>query len=152
MSNNDNNVTPFRRPPVREPDRRQGSFKDPDKQAMLTHGLAFTCFLVFFITDGEVMDFLAIAIGFCAFAVAVSKRDSQPGWAATHHEFAMRTLLIGGAVWMASTLVGIVPLVGGLGAWVIQVAVLVWVGLRGAFGILRAREREPMVRPRSFFL
>jgi uncharacterized membrane protein len=146
----DNNVTPFRRPPA--PDRRQGSLKDPHAQAMLVHGLAIACFVLFFLTSGELFDFLAIGIGFAALAIAASKRDDPPGWAATHHEFSLRTMLIGGAIWLVSAIVGIVPVLGDLAAWILQLAIVVWAGLRGGFAILRARERAPMVRPRSFFL
>jgi uncharacterized membrane protein len=147
------NVTPFRRPPQpKEPDRRQGSLKDPHSQAMLVHALTIASFVIFFVTDGELFDLLALALGFAALAIAASKRNTPPSWAATHHEFALRTVMLGGAVWIASTILGIIPAVGGLAAWGVQIAVLAWAGVRCLMGLLRARERAPMVRPRSLFL
>jgi uncharacterized membrane protein len=143
------NVTRFR---PRQPDRRQGSFKDPDKQAMLTHGLAVACFGLFFFTAGELFDFLALGVGFAGLAIAASKRTDPPGWAATHHEFALRTILVGGAAWIATTIIGIVPVLGGLIAWAAQIAILCWAGLRTAVGVVRARDRAPMPRPRTLLV
>jgi uncharacterized membrane protein len=143
------NVTRFR---PRQPDRRPGSFKDPDRQAMLTHGLAIACFLLFFFTSGELFDFLALGVGFAGLAIAASKRNDPPGWAASHHEFALRTILIGGAVWMVTTIIAIVPVFGGLAAWAGQIAIIAWAGLRAAVGIVRARDRAPIARPKSLFI
>lgn len=152
MSDHKDNVTPFRRPPAPAPDRRQGSLKDPHAQAILVHALALACFALFFLTDGELFDFLAIGVGFAALAIAASKRDTPPGWAATHHEFTLRTMLIGGTAWLVTTIVGIVPLVGGLAAWIAQIAIVAWAGVRSGFAVVRARDRAPMPRPRSLFL
>lgn len=151
-NNQGGNVTPFRRPPQREPDRRQGSMKDPHAQAILVHGLTIACFVVFFVTAGQLFDLLAMAFGFAALIIAASKRNDPPGWAATHHEFTLRTVLIAGSIWLLAAALNIVPLIGGLVAFPVKLALLAWVGLRSGFAILRARDRAPMPRPRSFFL
>lgn len=146
-----NNVTPFRpRPPEKQPDRRPSNIKDPHIQAMLVHALSVASFAILFFTWGELFNLLGIGIGFAALAIAASRRTEAPSWAATHHEFGLRTVLIGGIVWMLSSLLAIVPALGGLLVWAVHIGVLGWAGLRSGFAILRARERAPMVRPRSF--
>lgn len=121
-------------------------------QAMLSHGLAIACFALFFFTTGGLMDYVAIGIGFAALAIAASKRDEPPAWAATHHEFALRSMLIGGSLWMVASVIGIVPILGWTIAWGIKICVLGWLGIRSVVGMLRARDRLPMARPRSLML
>lgn len=150
--NDGGNVTPFRRSPQREPDRRSGSMKDPHAQAVLVHGLAIGCFAVFFFSSGQLFDFLALACGFGALIIAASKRSDPPSWAATHHEFTLRTMLIAGSIWLVAAALTIVPLLGGLLAFPVKVALLAWVGVRSGYAILRARDRAPIPRPRSLFL
>lgn len=144
----DDNVTPFR--PRRSPQKRYaggGGWKSPRGMVLAMHALTLSTFAVFFFGSGLV-DWLALAIGVAALAIAAGRREEGMPWARTHHEMGLRTLVIGGAVWTLGSLLGIIP---GLGVVVlaVQVGVCLWVLLRAGVGFGRGAMRLPMSNPRG---
>lgn len=144
------NVTPFRprRPPPR-PVQRGGGVTSPRGKAVLTHILTLAGFGLSFFWPAPPLAYLAMAVGIAAVAIAFSNRADTMPWAQTHHEHALRTLMIGYAIWVLSGLL-LFAGAGLLGAvfW-IRVAVLAWVALRAGVGLVMAIVRRPIPNPRG---
>lgn len=139
------NVVPLR--PRRRP-RKQLDLKAPRSQVLLVHGLTALTFGLYLLTKGP-WDYVATAFGVAALAIAASRRSDGMPWACTHHEFALRTLLIGGVGWVLASLLGLVPGVGAAGALWALLGVCAWVGLRVVWGFARGVVRLPILRPKT---
>lgn len=141
------NVTPFRPRRPNQPQRPGFDLQRPQHKVFLVHALTLATFAVygFFTTP---ITYLGLGLGVAAVAIAASNRAQGMPWAATHHEFALRTVLIAGAVWMLSGLLLILP---GAGAVVfgVQWVTLAWVAVRVAAGFIRALLRRPTPNPRT---
>ena len=111
------------------------------------HGLTAAAFLVTWALTFP-LSLLGLGAGIGAVAIAQSNRRDGMPWAQTHHEFGVRTLLLGAAVWVVVGLLVMLP-IPGLAAIVdlVQLAVLVWVLARTAAGIWRALNRRPTPNP-----
>jgi uncharacterized membrane protein len=114
------------------------------------HGLTLGAFAGFFLLGG-MLEFIAMAAGIAAIAIAATNRQDGMPWARTHHEFGLRTLIIGGVTWVLAGLAGAIPLIG-MVAWFVMIGVLLWVGLRGVVGLLRGAARQPMERPTGLLI
>jgi len=144
--NEPNNVTPFRpRPKPAPPGRKVFDAQRPQHKVFLVHGLTLAAFAVSWLF-GFPLELLGVAAGVAAVAVAASNRREGMPWAQTHHEFGLRTLLLGGGVWMIAGMLVFLPLIGGLVIFV-QIAVLIWAGLRAGVGLLWALQRKPVANP-----
>jgi hypothetical protein len=93
------NVTPFRRPPPKRPVAPQQSggwgFKTHRGKAVLVHALTLACFALPFLLGGlPFIRWIGIGLGIAGAVVAYTSRAEAMPWAATHHEQALRTLLI----------------------------------------------------------
>lgn len=143
-----NNVTPFRPRPKPAPSRKSGfDPQRPQHKVLAVHGLTIATFLIYqFLTAP--WNLAGLGLGVAAVAIASSNRNEGMPWAMTHHEFALRTVLIGGAVWMISGLLGWIPFLG-LAISFVQLAVLVWVLVRATVGLVRALGRKPTPNPRT---
>jgi uncharacterized membrane protein len=74
-------------------------------------------------------------------------------WANTHHEHALRTLIIGYSIWILASLLTL----AGVGALVtiviyIKLAVLLWAGVRALIGLVLAVMRRPIPNPRGWLV
>ena len=143
------NVTPFRPRPKTPPPRGSRGFdpQRPQHKVLLMHGLTAAAFLVTWALTFP-LSLLGLGAGIGAVAIAQSNRRDGMPWAQTHHEFGVRTLLLGAAVWVVVGLLVMLP-IPGLAAIVdlVQLAVLVWVLARTAAGIWRALNRRPTPNP-----
>jgi uncharacterized membrane protein len=148
------NVTPFRRPP--KPVRPQQSgglgFKTHRGKAVLGHVLTLAAFLLNFFFRVAPLSFLGLVVAIAAVVLVYSNRGEAMPWANTHHEHALRTLVIGYAIWVLASLLTFVS--GALYAVTIyvQLAVLIWAGLRAAIALVLAIMRKPVPNPRGWFV
>jgi uncharacterized membrane protein len=111
------------------------------------HGLTAAAFLLNFFLAFP-FSLIGLAAGIAAVAIAQSNRRDGMPWAQTHHEFGVRTLLLGAAVWVVVGLLVMLPLPGVAAAvQVVQLVVLVWVLIRTAAGVWRALNRKPTPNP-----
>jgi uncharacterized membrane protein len=149
------NVTPFR--PRRAPPRPNpgNPLKSHRGKVLIVHGLTIAAFAVFAVADlfvrGSPLGFLGLAIAIAAVAIAASNRHEGMPWAMTHHEFALRTIVIGAVVSTLASLVSFIPGMATPAFWIL-VAVALWVLIRAAAGVVFAILRKPMPRPTGLLL
>lgn len=158
------NVTPFRRPPPKpvRPQQQGGwGFKTHRGKALLVHALTLACFaLPFLIGGGQLIRFLALGLGIAAVVIAYTSRPDAMPWAATHHEQALRTILI---AFVATTLLSLPSLVIPRSATEIQsvylpiyfwggIIVAIWAGIRALVGLVLAGMRRPTFNPRGWLV
>lgn len=157
------NVTPFRRPPPRpvRPQQTGGmGFKTHRGKAVLVHALTILCFLLPFLIGGQVMQLVGMALGIAAGVIAFSSRADATPWAATHHEQALRTLIIAFAITTVLSLPSLVlprDSVTVMGWYVTivfwgNVLVLIWAGLRALVGLVLATMRKAVPNPRGWLV
>jgi uncharacterized membrane protein len=161
MSND--NVTPFRRPPPR-PVRPQQSggmgFKTHRGKAVLVHVLTIACFAVQFLLAGSLGQLVGVGLAIAAGVVAYSSRMDAMPWAATHHEQAIRTLII---AFVTTMVLGLPSLVvsrevtvfwqyyGQVYFWG-SLIVYLWAGIRALIGFVLAMMRKPVPNPRGWLV
>jgi uncharacterized membrane protein len=101
------------------------------------------------------LNYVVLALVIAAVLIAASNRREGMPWAMTHHEFALRTLVIGWAVTTLVRLLGYLPGVGAatfLVILIVTVVVLLWTFLRGSVALVFAVLRKPMPRPTGLLL
>lgn len=150
------NVTPFRRPAKRRPvaPQQEGGFglKTHRGKAVLAHLLTIGAFTLNFFFPLPPLSFVAIGVAIAGVVVAYSSREGATPWAATHHEHALRTLIIGYAV---STLGSLLTYVHGslaIVSYVIAIGVIIWAVLRAIVALVLAVMRRPVPHPRGWFV
>ena len=159
------NVTPFR--PRRPPPKPKGGGFNVNShrgKAVLVQFLTLAAFALNVIFGAPPLSWLALAVAIGAVAIAASNRQDAMPWAQTHHEHALRTLLIG---YVISTLARVIwefvirplPLLSpqtttylALGFFGIQILVLLWVLIRAGVGLVLAILRKPIWHPRGWLL
>lgn len=155
------NVTPFR--PRKPPPKPKSNFNIASHRgrAVLVQLLTLAAMALNFMLAGP-LSWVAWGVGVAAVAIAASNRQSAMPWAATHHEHALRTLVIGFAVSSLSTMLLYVLQLSGVPAAIIapltigwfwlQIAVLIWVAIRAGVGLILAIIRHPIWHPRGILL
>ncbi len=163
------NVTPFRRPKPLRPQQQGGwGFKTHRGKALLVQALtllAFTFgvlsslagFLIptssgFLVQPHFILWIVSMGISIAAALVALANRHDGMPWANTHHEHALRTLIIGYAIWTLGSLLGYINGVLVIATIFIQLAVAVWAILRSLVGLVLASQRKPIPNPRGWFV
>lgn len=149
------NVTPFRRPPRRPQPRSSGGspLTTPRGKAVLVQLLTLAAYALSFLFPVAPMSYFALAVAVSAVAIAYSNRvaEAMP-WAQTHHEHAIRTLIIGYAIWtIASILPYAIPTLM-IVTFFAHLAVLVWVAIRAGIGVVLAIMRRPIWHPRGILV
>jgi uncharacterized membrane protein len=161
------NVTPFRRQPPR-PVRPQQSggmgFKTHRGKAVLVHVLTIASFVVPFLIAGIVgpqgAQLIGFGIGLAGVLIAYSSRAEATPWAATHHEQALRTIIIASILITALRLPNFVVsqevslfwnLYGPIAFWG-WVIIVLWGGLRAIVGLVLAVMRRPVFNARGWLL
>lgn len=145
------NVTPFRprKTPPRAPSGQGMGLTTHRGKAILVQALSVVTFVLLFFVTLRPWSYLVIALGVAAVAVAFTNRQDAMPWAKTHHEHALRTILIGYAIWALSEV--ILGLFGPLSFVIlfIHIAVLLWVAVRGIVGFVLAVIRKPIGNPKG---
>lgn len=148
MSRNDN-VTPFRRPPKRPQVRASsgGGVATPRGKAVLSQSLALAAFPLMFFLSAPPLSFIGLAVALAGVFIAASNRAAAMPWARTHHEHALRTIVIGGSIWVLASLLLLLGPIVGIATMYIQIAVVIWVVVRAGVGVVCAIMRRPIARP-----
>jgi uncharacterized membrane protein len=169
----DDNVTPFRRPKPRPVAPQRGSgvgFKTHRGKVVLVHSLTLIAFIAAIIGTPAInllfADPSATIIGqarlvgwivglvaaIAAVVVAYSNRGAAMPWANTHHEHAMRTLLIGYAIWVVASLLTYIHGILGIATIFIQIGVFIWAAVRASVALVLGIARKPIPNPRGWLL
>lgn len=148
------NVTPFRRPPKKPVVRQQGGLglTSHRGKVVLAHLLTIAAFLLnfFFATLPWSLISLAVAIG--AVLLVYTNRGEAMPWANTHHEYALRTLIIGYAINVLASLLGMILGVLAIVGFYITVAVTIWAVVRAVIGLVLGVMRKPIPNPRGWLV
>ncbi len=149
------NVTPFRRPRPPPKPARGPSFNLQSQRgkAVLVQLLVVACFAATYFLPGALWSLIGVAFGIAAVLIAQTNRLDGMPWARTHHEHAMRTVIIGAAAWMLLS-VFLILQIGFLIPVVFygQIAICVWAGARGLIGAVLAVMRRPIWNPKGLLV
>lgn len=157
------NVTPFRRPPKRPtaPQQRGGmGLKTHRGKAVLVHLLTlatYVCAILFPFPPPLgapitliIASCVSLALALGAVALAMSNRYDGMPWAVTHHEHALRTLVIGFVIWSLASALTLILAELAVVAVVAHIIVALWAAVRAIGGIVLAVMRKPIGNPRGW--
>lgn len=125
--------------------------RDPKSQTFLVYGLAVLAFGITW-AGNQWVDWVGLGFGAAALFVAASKRDEGVFWARSHFDFALRTVIIGAVAWTVVSIIGIIPILGWIIAWVAKPLIMIWVVVRSAVGFLRASETKVIANPTTWLV
>lgn len=167
----DDNVTPFRRPKPRPvaPQRGAGmGFKTHRGKVVLVHVLTLVAFiaaisgtpiLAFIFTEPSaalmgqmrmVGWIVGIVAAIAAAIISYSNRGAAMPWANTHHEHALRTLVIGYAIWTLASLLTYIHGILGIATIFIQAGVFIWAAVRASVALVLGAMRKPIPNPHGW--
>lgn len=147
------NVTPFRRPkPVRPQSQGGLGIKTHRGKVVLAHVMTIAAFSLNVAFRLPPWSFIGLAVSIAAVVVVYSNRGAAMPWANTHHEHALRTLIIGYSLWIVASLLTLVY--GGLYTITIyiQLGVAIWAVLRALVALVLGVMRKPIPNPRGWFI
>jgi uncharacterized membrane protein len=149
------NVTPFRRPPKRPiaPQQSGGlGFKTHRGKVVLGHLLTIAAFVLNVIFRAPPLSFLGLAVGIGAAVLVYTNRGAAMPWANTHHEHALRTLIIGYSIW---ALAGALLLINGALLTITiyaQLAIALWALIRAVIALVLGVMRKPIPNPHGWLI
>jgi uncharacterized membrane protein len=146
------NVSPFRPRPKRPapPPRKDGlGFNTHRGKAVLVQLLTLATFAVNWFFPTPPWSLIGLALGIGGFMLAYSNRGQAMPWANTHHEHALRTLLIGYSIWVLAGLLTYVSPFLWMATLFVRIVVALWAGIRSAIGAVLAFMRKPISNPRG---
>lgn len=159
------NVTPFRRPPKRPVAPQQSGgfgFKTHRGKAVLAHLMTLAAYILSIIFPLPPLSYLALAAAVAAVLFVYSNRKEGTPWSNTHHEHALRTLVIGNVIITLADVLAMVvasPLTPGgiqtsllLFAFWTRIVVVIWALLRALIALVLAGMRKPVPHPRGWFI
>ncbi|MBC7769960.1 MAG: hypothetical protein H7124_14345 [Phycisphaerales bacterium] len=148
------NVTPFRRPPKKPVVRQQGGLglKSHRGKVILAHLLTIAAFVLNFFLSTPPWSFLALGVAIAAVVLVYSNRGEAMPWANTHHEHALRTLIIGYSINVLASLLGLVVGALVIVGFYITVAVTIWAVLRALIVLVLGAMRKPVPNPHGWLV
>jgi uncharacterized membrane protein len=148
------NVTPFRRPPKPVRPQQQGGmgFKTHRGKVVLAHVLTIAAFSLNFFLRTPPLSFIGMIVGIAAVVLVYSNRGQAMPWANTHHEHALRTLIIGYSIWVLGTVLMLINGALAIVSFYVQLAVLIWAGLRAVIALVLAIMRKPVPNPHGWLV
>lgn len=147
------NVTPFRRPKPARPQQSGGvGLKTHRGKVVLVHLLTIAAFALNVFLRMPPWSLLGTAVGIAAIALAFSNRGQAMPWANTHHEHAVRTLVIGYAIWVLASMLGYVHGALAFITFYVQLAVAIWAALRAAIALVLGVMRKPVPNPHGWLI
>jgi uncharacterized membrane protein len=165
------NVTPFRRPKPRPVAPQQSGgwgFRTHRGKVVLVHVLTLIAFLAAIsgtpIVNQLFADPSAAIIGqaravawivgivaaIAAAVISYSNRGAAMPWANTHHEHALRTLIIGYAIWVLAGLLTYIHNVLAVATVFIQAGVFLWAFLRAGVALVLGVMRKAIPNPHGW--
>ena len=148
------NVTPFRRPPKRPAVRQQGGLglKSHRGKVVLAHVLTIAAFVLNFLLNTAPWSFLSLAVAIAAVVLVYSNRGEAMPWANTHHEHALRTLIIGYAINVLASLLGLISGALVMVGFYVTLGVTVWAVLRAVIALVLGVMRKPIPNPHGWLI
>jgi len=150
------NVTPFRRPPPKRPPAPQQSggfgLKTHRGKAVLAHLLTLAAFSLNFFFPGPPLYYIGVAVAIAGGVLAYSSRGQGMPWVNTHHEHALRTLIIGYCVWTLGSLLTYVHGSLAIAEFVVHIAVVIWAVVRAGIALVLAVMRRPVPNPTGWLV
>jgi uncharacterized membrane protein len=147
------NVTPFRRPKPVRPQQQGGlGIKTHRGKVVLAHVLTIAAFAANFALRTVPWSFIGMIIGIAAVVIVFSNRGAAMPWANTHHEHALRTLIIGYSLWV---LAGLLVLINGSLVTItifLQLGIAIWAVARAGVALVLGVMRKPVPNPRGWFV
>jgi uncharacterized membrane protein len=155
------NVTPFRRPKPVRPQQKGGlGFGTHRGKAVLVHLLTIATYVCAFLfpfpppPGSPIVLYVAACITFAlaivAVTVAMPNRYAGMPWATTHHEHAIRTLMIGFVLWTLSSALTYISPIFATPAYYFHLAIMLWAVVRSGVGVVLAFMRKPIGNPRGW--
>lgn len=149
------NVTPFRRPPKRPaaPQRGDGlGFNTHRGKVVIAHVLTIAAFGLNFFLPTPPLSLIGLVVGVAAILLVLSNRGQAMPWANTHHEHAVRTLMIGYAIWVFGSLLTLISPFLALGTLLVQIVAAIWAIIRAGIALVLGVMRKPIPNPRGWFI
>jgi uncharacterized membrane protein len=147
------NVTPFRRPKPVRPQQQGGlGIKTHRGKVVIAHILTIAAFVANFALRTAPWSFIGMIVGIAAVVIVFSNRGAAMPWANTHHEHALRTLIIGYSLWV---LAGLLVLINGSLVTItifLQLGVAIWAVARAGVALVLGVMRKPVPNPRGWFI
>lgn len=147
------NVTPFRRPKPVRPQQQGGlGIKTHRGRVVLEHLLTIAAFALNFVFRTAPWSFIGLIVGIAAVVIVYSNRGAAMPWANTHHEHALRTLIIGYSLWVLASLLVLVN--GSLIMITIylQLAIALWAVIRAVIALVLGVMRKAIPNPRGWLV
>jgi uncharacterized membrane protein len=145
------NVTPFRRPKPVRPQQQGGlGIKTHRGKVVLEHLLTIAAFALNFVFRAAPWSFIGLIVGIAAVVIVFSNRGAAMPWANTHHEHALRTLVIGYAIWTLASLLTYINGILAIATVIIQAGVFIWAALRASVALVLGIARKPIPNPRGW--
>jgi uncharacterized membrane protein len=119
---------------------------------VLSQALTLAAFALNFFLPAPPLSFIAMGVGIAAAFVAYSNRDAGMPWANTHHEHALRTLIIGYCIWLLASMLVLIHGSLSVASWFIHIVVVIWAVLRAGIGLVLAAMRKAIPRPRGWLI
>lgn len=146
------NVTPFRRPKPVRPQQRGGlGLKTHRGKVVLVHLLTVAAFVLNLMLPPP-WSLIGMAVAIAAIVLATSNRGQAMPWANTHHEHAVRTLVIGYAVWLLGSALGLIHGSLTIASFYVYIAVTVWASVRALIALVLGVMRKPVPNPRGWLI
>ena len=149
------NVTPFRRPPKRPVAPQQDGglgFKTHRGKVVLAHLLTIAAFTLNLFFRAPPMSFIGLAVGIAAVVLVYSNRGQAMPWANTHHEHAIRTLIIGYALWMLASVLILINGALMIVTLYLQIAIAIWAVVRGVIALVLGMMRKAVPHPHGWLI
>jgi uncharacterized membrane protein len=147
------NVTPFRRPKPVRPQQQGGlGIKTHRGKVVLAHLLTIAAFTLNFVFRAPPYSFIGLIVGVAAVVIVYGNRGAAMPWANTHHEHALRTLIIGYALWV---LAGLLVLINGALIAItiyLQLGVAIWAVIRAVIALVLGIMRKPIPNPKGWLI
>lgn len=157
------NVTPFRRPKPVRPQQRGGlGFKTHRGKVLLVHLLTIATYVSAFLfpfpaPPGSpiilvIASCISLALAFATIALAMPNRYEGMPWASTHHEHAIRTLIIGFVLWTLSSALTYINAAFFAVAFWSHLIIMIWAIARAGAGLVLGVMRKPIPNPRGWIV
>lgn len=147
------NVTPFRRPKPVRPQQQGGlGIKTHRGKVLLEHLLTIAAFALNVVFRVAPWSFIGLVVAIAAVVIVYSNRGAAMPWANTHHEHALRTLIIGYSLWVLASLLVLIN--GSLIMITIylQLAIALWAVVRAVIALVLGVMRKAIPNPRGWLI
>ena len=91
-------------------------------------------------------------LGIAAVVLVYSNRGQAMPWANTHHEHAIRTLIIGYALWMLASVLILINGALMIVTLYLQIAIAIWAVVRGVIALVLGMMRKAVPHPNGWLI